>query len=28
MEALRSAGIQVSDSPATLGETMLKAMNG
>ena len=28
MEALRSAGIEVSDSPATLGETMLKAMNG
>ena len=28
MEALRLAGIEVSDSPATLGETMLKAMNG
>ncbi|MDP6428816.1 MAG: succinate--CoA ligase subunit alpha [Rhodospirillales bacterium] len=28
MEALRSAGIEVSDSPAALGETMLKAMNG
>ena len=28
MEALRSAGIEVSESPAALGETMLKAMNG
>jgi len=28
MEALRSAGIEVSVSPAALGETMLKAMNG
>jgi succinyl-CoA synthetase alpha subunit len=28
MEALRSAGIEVSDSPAALGDTMLKAMNG
>ena len=28
MEALRSADIEVSDSPAALGETMLKAMNG
>ncbi|MFP6711238.1 MAG: succinate--CoA ligase subunit alpha [Rhodospirillales bacterium] len=28
MEALRSAGIDVSDSPAELGSTMLKAMQG
>ena len=28
MEAMRSAGIDVSDSPASLGDTMLKAMNG
>ena len=28
MEALRSAGIEVSESPAALGDTMLKAMNG
>ena len=28
MEAMRSAGIDVSDSPAALGDTMLKAMNG
>ena len=27
-EALRSAGIEVSDSPADLGATMLKVMNG
>jgi len=24
MEALKSAGVEVADSPATLGETMLK----
>ncbi|MQX36631.1 succinate--CoA ligase subunit alpha [Roseospira navarrensis] len=28
MEAMRSAGILVADSPAALGETMLKAMKG
>jgi succinyl-CoA synthetase alpha subunit len=28
VEALRSAGIKVADSPASLGEEMLKAMNG
>ena len=28
IEAMRSAGIQVSDSPAALGETMLEAMKG
>jgi succinyl-CoA synthetase alpha subunit len=28
MEAMRSAGIKVSDSPARLGETMLAAMQG
>ena len=28
MEAMRSAGIEVSDSPASLGDTMLKVMNG
>ena len=28
MEAMRSAGIYVTDSPAALGDTMLKAMNG
>ena len=27
MEALRSAGIKVSNSPASMGETMLNAMN-
>ena len=27
MEAMRSAGIVITDSPATLGETMLKVMN-
>ena len=28
IEALRSAGIEVADSPAALGDTMLKVMNG
>ena len=28
IEALRSAGIHVADSPAELGTTMLKAMKG
>ncbi len=28
IEAMKSAGIEVSDSPAALGETMAKAMNG
>ncbi|MFP6774676.1 MAG: succinate--CoA ligase subunit alpha [Alphaproteobacteria bacterium] len=28
MEAMRSAGIEVADSPADLGRTMLKVMNG
>jgi succinyl-CoA synthetase alpha subunit len=28
MEAMRSAGIVITDSPAALGETMLKVMNG
>ncbi len=28
IEAMRSAGIDVSDSPAALGDTMLKAING
>jgi succinyl-CoA synthetase alpha subunit len=28
VEALRSAGIRVADSPAALGEEMLKAMKG
>jgi len=28
IEAMRSAGITVSDSPASLGETLLEAMNG
>jgi succinyl-CoA synthetase alpha subunit len=28
IEALRSAGIQVADSPAELGTTMLRAMKG
>ena len=27
IESLKSAGIKVSDSPASLGETMLKTMN-
>ena len=28
VEAMRSAGIKVADSPAALGEAMLKAMKG
>ena len=28
IEAMRSAGIHVSDSPAALGQTMVKALNG
>ncbi|HCK19164.1 MAG TPA: succinate--CoA ligase subunit alpha, partial [Thalassospira sp.] len=28
MEAMRSAGVLVADSPASLGSTMLKALKG
>ncbi|MCH9020853.1 MAG: succinate--CoA ligase subunit alpha, partial [Proteobacteria bacterium] len=28
IEAMRGAGITVADSPASLGDTMLKVMNG
>jgi succinyl-CoA synthetase alpha subunit len=28
IEVMRSAGIQVADSPAALGDTMLKVMKG
>ena len=28
IEALKAAGIHIADSPATIGSTMLKVMNG